>query len=83
MSAEARKLLPYHHGAYVRACIAALGRDTASAVHWLEETVETGLPVYPAFMRDACFDPIRHTPEFSTFLAGSKAVWEDYERRMR
>ncbi|HTM04393.1 MAG TPA: winged helix-turn-helix domain-containing protein [Vicinamibacterales bacterium] len=78
-----RKLLTYHHGAYVRACIAALGSDTANAVHWLDETVDTGLPVYPAFARDKCFDPIRQTPQFSTFMDHLKPVWEDYERRMR
>jgi tetratricopeptide (TPR) repeat protein len=81
--AGSRRLLTYHHGAYVRACIAALGSDTANAVHWLEETVDTGMPVYPAFARDKCFDPIRQTPQFSTFMARLKPVWEDYERRMR
>jgi DNA-binding winged helix-turn-helix (wHTH) protein/TolB-like protein len=80
---SSRKLLTYHHGAYARACIAALGNDTANAVHWLEETVDTGLPVYPAFARDKCFDPIRRTPQFSTFMGRLKPVWEDYERRMQ
>jgi hypothetical protein len=83
VTTAARKNLTYHHAAYLRGCISALGGDAVTAVRWLQETVDTGMPIYPAFVRDKCFEPIRQTPQFSKFLADLKPVWEDYERRMR
>jgi tetratricopeptide (TPR) repeat protein len=92
--AEAQSLLPdpppaarkgqtYHHGTYLRACVSALGGDTDGAVRWLHETVNTGLRVYPAFVRDRCFDRIRQSAQFTRFLADFKPIWEEYERRLR
>jgi TolB-like protein len=92
--AEARALLPdlpraerraqtYHHATYQRACITALAGDADGAARWLQETVDTGLRVYPAFVRDPCFDRIRQTVPFTRFLADFKPVWEEYERRLR
>ena len=91
--AEARRLLTpmpanaamgrtYHHGTYQRACIDALAGDAEAAVHWLNETVTHGLPVYPAFARDSCFDPIRRSAPFTRFMNELKPVWDDYARTM-
>jgi hypothetical protein len=65
------------------ACIFALAGDAATAVKWLDDTVVTGMPIYPAFARDRCFDPIRGDARFEQFMARLKPVWEDYERKMR
>ena len=73
----------FHHAAYLRACISALAGDAATAVKSLEDTVVTGMPIYPAFARDRCFDPIRRDPRFEQFMAKVKPVWEEYDRKMR
>jgi hypothetical protein len=57
--------------------------DATSAVQWLDETVKNGMPIYPAFFRDHCFDKVRKAPEFVQFMAQLKPVWEQYERQMR
>jgi TolB-like protein/tRNA A-37 threonylcarbamoyl transferase component Bud32 len=80
---EAANALPYHHGTYQRACVYALTGDADEAVRWLNETVKYGMPVYPAFARDTCFDPIRRSAPFQQFMAALKPVWEDYERKMK
>jgi eukaryotic-like serine/threonine-protein kinase len=92
--AEAKALLPelppsarrgqtYHHDTYIRACLSALSGDADGAVHWMQETVDTGLRVYPAFVRDRCFDPIRQTAPFTRFMADFKPIWEEYKRRLQ
>jgi TolB-like protein len=92
--AEARRLLgpmqpdaargrTYHHGTYMRACIDALAGDTGASVHWLNETATHGLPIYPAFARDSCFDRIRATAPFIRFMNELKPVWDEYARRMQ
>jgi eukaryotic-like serine/threonine-protein kinase len=92
--AEARALLPdpppatrrgrtYHHGTYLRACVSALGGDADGAVRWLQETVDTGLRVYPAFVRDGCFDRIRQAAPFTRFMATFKPIWEELQRQLR
>jgi hypothetical protein len=53
------------------------------AVRWLQETVDTGLRVYPAFVRDHCFDRIRRTVRFTHFMADFKPTWEEYQRRLQ
>ena len=47
------------------ACIAALEEEGPT----VESDREVRMPVYPAFERDACFDPIRRSPEFGRFIA--------------
>lgn len=79
----ARRGQTYHHATYGRACIAALGGDVDGAVRWLQETVNTGLNVYPAFERDRCFDRIRQSAPFTRFMADFKPVWDEYARRLR
>jgi serine/threonine protein kinase/tetratricopeptide (TPR) repeat protein len=92
--AEARALLKppppdaalsrtFHHATYQRACIYALGNDAKTSVEWLERTVETGMPNYPAFARDKCFDSIRSSVPFTQFMARLKPVWDGYDRRMQ
>jgi serine/threonine-protein kinase len=73
----------FHHVTYTRACIFSLMGDATSAVQWLDETVKNGMPIYPAFFRDHCFDKVRKAPEFVQFMAQLKPVWEQYERQMR
>jgi len=53
------------------------------AARWLQETVDTGLRVYPAFEHDACFDRIRQAAPFTRFMASFKPIWEEYQRRLR
>jgi serine/threonine-protein kinase len=79
----ARKGQTYHHATYLRACGSALGGDVDGAVRWLQETVDTGLRVYPAFVRDHCFDRIRRTVRFTHFMADFKPTWEEYQRRLQ
>ena len=73
----------WHHASYQRACISGLAGDAPASVAWLEETVAAGMPNYPAFARDRCFEPIRRDARFEQFMTKLKPVWDDYERRMR
>lgn len=50
---------------------------------WMETTVKAGMPIYPAFVRDTCFDGIRRSAPFTRFMTVFKPVWDEYERRMR
>lgn len=72
----------YHHGTYSRACVYALGGNADRSVELMREAVEHGLPNYPAFSRDTCFDPIRHTAVFTKFMSELKPIWEGYERAL-
>ena len=91
---EARALLPpvapdaalsrtFHHGTYARACVYALGGDAGTSVEWMKQTVKAGMPIYPAFARDTCFDPVRRSEPFTRFMAQLKPVWEEYVRKMQ
>jgi hypothetical protein len=73
----------YHHATYTWACVNALAGDAAAAVRDLEETVRNGMPIYPAFERDRCLDPVRQSAEFVRFMANLKPVWDGYVRAMR
>ena len=73
----------FHHTAYQRACVYALVGDAEASVEWVERTVKTGMPIYPAFARDTCFDPIRGSTRFTRFMAELKPVWDDYRRKMQ
>ncbi len=73
----------YHHGTYLRACVYALGGNADRSVELMREAVEHGMPNYPAFSRDTCFDPIRHTAVFKEFMGELKPTWEGYERALR
>ena len=73
----------FHHTAYQRACVYALVGDVEASVEWIERTVKTGMPIYPAFARDTCFDPIRGSTRFTRFMAGLKRVWDEYRRKMQ
>ena len=71
-----------HHATYLRACVFALGGNADIAVQWMDETVKTGMPIYPAFERDRCFEKIRGDQRFVQFMAELKPKWEEYARRM-
>lgn len=92
--AEAARLLPsppqdaalrrtFHHAAYTRACVHALAGDAEAAVDWMNRTVRAGMPIYPAFIRDTCFDPIRESAAFTRFMTELEPVWTEYTRRMQ
>jgi TolB-like protein/Tfp pilus assembly protein PilF len=92
--AEARALLPpptpaerlsrtFHHATYNYACLTALAGNVPEAMKWLDETVKNGMPIHPAFARDTCFEPIRQTSPFITFMNTLKPIWENYERRLQ
>ena len=83
LSTAARMNRTMHHATYARACVWASVGNAAVALEWMKETVALGMPVYPAFARDRCFDPIRQSPEYTNFIADLKPVWEGYERTMR
>jgi eukaryotic-like serine/threonine-protein kinase len=72
-----------HHAAYFQACLWARAANAEVAVDWMKETVSTGMPVYPAFERDRCFESIRRSPQYIQFMASLKPVWDGYERAMR
>jgi tetratricopeptide (TPR) repeat protein len=78
-----RRLRNYHHAAYLRACVYALGGNADRSVEEMRDAVETGMPNYPTFYRDACFDPIRQTTVFNAFMSELKPIWEGYERALR
>ncbi len=83
LPAEATTALPYHHLTYQRACVYALSGDADEAVNWLNQTVKYGMPIYPAFARDHCFEPIRRSAPFQQFMATLKPVWDDYVGKMK
>jgi tetratricopeptide (TPR) repeat protein len=83
MPPEAARKRTYHHGTYTRACIDGLGGHAEASVHWLEETATHGMPIYPAFARDSCFDPIRGSAPFIRFMNELKPVWDEYARKMQ
>jgi eukaryotic-like serine/threonine-protein kinase len=81
---EARRMnRNFHHATYARACVYALGAEPDRAVEWLRATVQAGMPNYPAFARDRCFDPVRKSAAFVQFLAELEPVWKNYEATMR
>jgi eukaryotic-like serine/threonine-protein kinase len=83
LPAAARLNRTMHHAAYFQACLWARGANAEVAVDWMKETVTTGMPVYPAFERDRCFESIRRSPQYIQFMASLKPVWDGYERAMR
>jgi TolB-like protein/tRNA A-37 threonylcarbamoyl transferase component Bud32/Flp pilus assembly protein TadD len=80
---QSRMSRTYHHRTYAWACVNGLAGDAAATVRDLEETVRNGMPIYPAFERDRCFDPVRQAPEFVRFMADMKPVWDGYVRAAR
>jgi tetratricopeptide (TPR) repeat protein len=73
----------YHHATHDFAAIYAIQGKAPSAVKWLRETVETGMPNYLLFARDPNFDPIRKDAEFIKFMAEMKTRWEGYQVEFR
>lgn len=70
----------YHHVTYDFACAYALNGKADEAVKWLQETADTGMPVYPLFKTDSHLDKIRQHPKFIQFLENSKIIWEDLKQ---
>ena len=61
----------------------ALQGKAESAVTWLRETVETGMPNYLLFSRDSNLDRIRTHSAFVQFMAEMKTRWGDYRRKFQ
>jgi eukaryotic-like serine/threonine-protein kinase len=70
--------LTNHHRMYEVACNYALLGNSKEAVRFLREAAATGFPAYTLFERDSFLDPIRSSPEFISFMAEMKPL---YERR--
>ena len=77
---KAQRPLPFHHIAYGIARVRARLGDAAQALHWLQVTVDTGLPQYPMMERDRMLDPVRRDPGVAKMLAALKATWENNMR---
>ena len=61
--------------AYNLACLAALQHRPADAVRWLRTCQTHGTLESEEYLRaNPCFDPIRNTPEFTTWWAESFAA---------
>src|SRR5437667_27732 len=75
---EGKGYIHFHHAAYHIALAYALLHRPDSAVHWLRQAAEGGLPCYPLFERDPFLDNIRSDPGFVAFLREQKAQWGRY-----
>lgn len=60
---------PSHHAAYFAALALAQMGAASGSVQWLREAADTGFPCYELFARDPLLDPIRQSPELTTFLS--------------
>jgi len=79
----ARNNRAYHHTAYNIACTYAVLGDASSAVKWLKETADFGMPNYTLFSRDPHLDKIRNDPGFVRFMAELKTRFEKYAQEFR
>jgi len=77
---RAQRSRAFHHIAYNAASIYALQGKGEEAVEWLRKTVETGMPNYTLFSRDAHLDRIRKDPAFIAFMNDLRPRWESYKR---
>jgi hypothetical protein len=66
----------FHHAEYNIASAYALMGDPQQALQWLRRTAEHRLTCYPLFERDPNLNNLRTNPEFETWLAEMKSVWE-------
>ena len=76
--ARAKDVGTFHHTAYWIACAYARMNAAEKAVQWLEETVNTGFPCYPLFLRDPNLNSLRKDPQFMTFMEQLRRQWEFY-----
>jgi DNA-binding SARP family transcriptional activator/tetratricopeptide (TPR) repeat protein len=58
-----------HHVYYNIACIHAVLGDTATAMAWLERTVDTGFACWPFFRLDPYLEAVREEPAFKRLVA--------------
>jgi TolB-like protein/tetratricopeptide (TPR) repeat protein/predicted Ser/Thr protein kinase len=67
----------HHTYHYAAAACATIG-DASRAVQVLERAAETGMPNYPAFMKDPHFAPLHERPDFKELMTKLKATWESF-----
>jgi serine/threonine protein kinase/TolB-like protein/Flp pilus assembly protein TadD len=73
----------YHHFTYDAAAIHALAGKSQTAIEFLKQTVEAGMPNYPLFARDPHLDRIRKEPAFIQFMSDLKTRWDRYQREFK
>ena len=73
----------FHHAGYHIALAYAMLHRPDSAVHWLRQVAEDGMPCYPLFARDPFLDSIRNDPGFIAFLREQRAQWERWRVTLR
>lgn len=67
-----------HHTSHYAAAAYALIGDESSAVQELERAAATGMPNYPAFLKDPHFSALQERPDFKKLMAGLKTGWESF-----
>jgi len=66
----------FHYAEYNIASAYALMGNPREALRWLRKTAEGRLTFYPHFERDPNLNNLRADPEFKTWLAEMKSLWE-------
>jgi DNA-binding SARP family transcriptional activator/Flp pilus assembly protein TadD len=79
---KGRGYIHFHHTGYHIALAYALLHRPDSAVRWLRQVAESGLPCYPLFLRDPFLDNVRMDPGFVVFMREQKAQWERYRETL-
>jgi tetratricopeptide (TPR) repeat protein len=73
----------FHHTEYNIASAYALMGNHREALHWLRMTAEDGLTPYPLFAGDPNLNNLRSDPDFKTWLAEMKSLWERRREEQR
>ena len=68
-----------HHTYHHIACIHAVLGDTATAMAWLERSVNTGFPCWPFFRRDPYLENLRGEPAFVRLMADLEQTYSALE----
>ncbi|HSU61049.1 MAG TPA: tetratricopeptide repeat protein [Bryobacteraceae bacterium] len=69
----------FHHTAYWIANAYARMHRTRAAMHWLQETGDTGFPCYPLFLHDPNLNSLRGDSRFIQYMGGLRKQWEYYK----
>jgi TolB-like protein len=73
---EGRTKLHFHYAEYNIASAYALMGDRSRALQWLRRTAQDRITCYPLFERDPNLNNLRDDPDFKTWLAEMKSLWE-------
>ena len=72
----------FHHAEHLIASAYALMGDNKSAVEWLREAAEHGLPCYPLFNKDPNLRNIRNDQAYISLMRKMKEQWESYKSNL-